>query len=96
MEFFEVFVDTIVICTMTALVILCSGVSIGYGEAAGAELTINGFTSTYGNWVLFLPQLPCVVLHFPQSLDGAYMEQDVLNFCLVQKSINHLWYFIRW
>ena len=36
---------------MTALVILCSGVSIGYGEAAGAELTINGFTSTYGNWV---------------------------------------------
>ena len=48
---FEVFVDTIVICTMTALRILCSGVSIGYGEAAGAELTINGFTSTYGNWV---------------------------------------------
>ena len=48
---FEVFIDTIVICTLTALVILCSGVSIGYGEAAGAELTILGFTSTYGNWV---------------------------------------------
>ena len=48
---FEVFVDTIVICTLTALVILCSGVSIGYGDVAGAELTIQGFTSTYGNWV---------------------------------------------
>lgn len=48
---FEVFVDTIVICTLTALVILCSGVPIGYGEAAGAELTINGFTSVYGDWV---------------------------------------------
>ena len=48
---FEVFVDTIVICTLTALVILCSGVSVGYGEAAGAELTISGFTSTYGGWV---------------------------------------------
>ena len=48
---FEVFVDTIVICTLTALVILCSGVPIGYGEAAGAELTINGFTSVYGGWV---------------------------------------------
>ena len=46
-----VFVDTIVICTLTALVILCSGVPIGYGEAAGAELTILGFTSTYGSWV---------------------------------------------
>ena len=48
---FEVFTDTIVICTLTALVILCSGVPVGYGAAAGAELTISGFTSTYGNWV---------------------------------------------
>ena len=42
---FEVFVDTIVICTLTALVILCSEVPIGYGQAAGAELTISGFHS---------------------------------------------------
>ena len=48
---FEVFTDTIVICTLTALVILCSGVPVAYGEAAGAELTILGFTSTYGSWV---------------------------------------------
>ena len=48
---FEVFVDTIVICTLTALVILCSGVPVGYGDAAGAELTISGFTAVYGGWV---------------------------------------------
>lgn len=48
---FEVFTDTIVICTLTALVILCSGVPVSYGSAAGAELTISGFTATYGNWV---------------------------------------------
>ena len=48
---FEVFVDTIVICTLTALVILCSQVPVSYGQAAGAELTISGFTSTYGGWV---------------------------------------------
>ena len=48
---FEVFTDTIVICTLTALVILCSGVAVDYGKAAGAELTILGFTSTYGSWV---------------------------------------------
>ena len=47
---FEVFADTIVICTLTALVILCSGVPVGYGAAAGAELTIAGFTATYGGW----------------------------------------------
>ncbi len=48
---FEVFMDTIVICTMTALIVLLSGVNIPYGQAAGAELTISGFTSVYGNWV---------------------------------------------
>lgn len=48
---FEVFVDTIIICTMTALVILCSGVPVNYGEAAGAELTISGFTTVYGSWI---------------------------------------------
>lgn len=48
---FEVFTDTILICTLTALVILCSGISVPYGAAAGAELTISGFTATYGNWV---------------------------------------------
>ena len=48
---FEVFTDTILICTLTALVILCSGISIGFGADAGAELTISGFTSTYGNWI---------------------------------------------
>ena len=51
---FEVFMDTIVICTLTALVILTSGVSINFGQAAGAELTISGFTSTYGGWVSIL------------------------------------------
>ncbi len=48
---FEVFTDTIVICTLTALVILCSGIPIGFGADAGAELTISGFTATYGNWI---------------------------------------------
>lgn len=48
---FEVFADTIVICTLTALVILCSGTPIQYGQAAGAELTIQGFVAIYGNWV---------------------------------------------
>lgn len=48
---FEVFTDTILICTLTAMVILCSGIPVGYGADAGAELTISGFTTTYGNWV---------------------------------------------
>ena len=48
---FEVFMDTIVVCTMTAMVVLLSGVEITYGQAAGAELTIAGFTNVYGSWI---------------------------------------------
>ena len=51
---FEVFADTIVICTLTALAILCSGINIDYGKAAGAELTISGFTTTFGGWISIL------------------------------------------
>ncbi len=48
---FEVFVDTIIICTLTGMVILLAAPNISYGQAAGAELTISGFTATYGGWV---------------------------------------------
>lgn len=48
MGILEVFLDTIVICTLTALVILTSGVPVPYGREAGAELTIAAFSTVYG------------------------------------------------
>ncbi|MBQ9951810.1 MAG: sodium:alanine symporter family protein [Clostridia bacterium] len=48
---FEVFADTIVICTLTALIVLCAGQNLTYGVSCGAEMTISGFTATYGSWV---------------------------------------------
>ncbi len=46
----EVFLDTIVICTMTALVILVSGVEIPFGTDPGASLTTLAFTAVCGDW----------------------------------------------
>lgn len=51
MGIIEVFLDTIVICTLTALVILVSGVEIPYGTDVGGSLTTAAFTSVYGAWV---------------------------------------------
>lgn len=60
MGIMEVFLDTIVICTMTALVILVSGVPIAYGTDAGGSLTTAAFTSAYGQWVtVFLAAALC-------------------------------------
>ena len=47
----EVFLDTILICTMTALVILTSGVKIPYEWDAGGVLTAAAFVQVYGSWV---------------------------------------------
>lgn len=54
MGIMEVFLDTIVICTMTALVILVSGVDIPYGKDVGVVLTTQAFSSVYGDWVSIL------------------------------------------
>ena len=47
----EVFLDTIVICTITALVILCSGVPVPYGIDVGMNLTTAAFSSVFGQWI---------------------------------------------
>lgn len=51
MGIIEVFLDTIVICTMTALAILSSGVAIPYGRDEGGRLTTAAFAAVYGDWV---------------------------------------------
>ncbi len=53
----EVFLDTIVICTLTALVILCSGIPVPYGVDAGIRLTNEAFVSVFGSWVSVLISL---------------------------------------
>ncbi len=51
MGIMEVFIDTILICTLTAFVILCSGVSIPYSLDTGVSLTVDSFSSVYGMWI---------------------------------------------
>ena len=45
---FEVFMDTIVICMMTALVIMSTGTLTGSPELTGAQLTLKAFESALG------------------------------------------------
>lgn len=66
--FFEVFADTIVICTMTALVILTAPISIPYGTTAGAELTVSAFLTVYGPWVCVFMAAAMVLLAFATIL----------------------------
>ena len=84
---FEVFADTIVICTLTALVILCSGVPVNYGSAAGAELTILGFTSTYGNWVSIFTAVAMCCFAFSTIIGWGLYGARCVEFLFSEKTI---------
>ena len=84
---FEVFTDTIVICTLTALVILCSGVPIAYGEAAGAELTISGFTSTYGSWISIFTAVAMCCFAFSTAIGWGLYGARCIEFLFSEKVI---------
>lgn len=84
---FEVFTDTIVICTLTALVILCSGVTINYGANAGAELTILGFTYTYGNWISIFSAIAMCCFAFSTILGWGLYGARCIEFLFSPKVI---------
>ncbi len=58
---FEVFIDTVVICTLTALTILCSGVKINYGDDASSFLVKEALFSVFGSFSsVLIPFMMCV------------------------------------
>ena len=87
---FEVFMDTIIICTMTALVVLLSGVEIPYGQNAGAELTISGFASVYGNWVSIFTAVAMCCFAFSTIIGWGLYGQRCVEFLFGSK-INKLY-----
>ncbi len=84
---FEVFTDTIVICTLTALVILTSGITINYGQAAGADLTISGFTKTYGNWVSIFTAIALCCFAFSTIIGWGLYGSRCIEFAFSSKTI---------
>lgn len=48
MGIFEVFLDTVVLCTLTALAILVSGIPIPWGRSVGTELAAEALGTVFG------------------------------------------------
>ncbi|MBE6007200.1 MAG: sodium:alanine symporter family protein [Sarcina sp.] len=84
---FEVFTDTIVICTLTAMVILCSGIDIVYGQAAGADLTISGFTASYGIWVSIFTAVALICFAFSTTIGWGLYGSRCVEFLFGTRTI---------
>ena len=86
---FEVFFDTIVICTLTALVILCvtgrtGGTLQGYGD--GAVLTAGCFGAVLGNMGEYLVSGAMTIFAFATMIAWFFLGRQTLETVLEQIS----------
>lgn len=82
----EVFLDTIVICTLTAIVILTSGVQIPYGLDIGTSLTISAMSCSFGSWVSIPMALFLMVFAFASILGWGFYGQRCVGYLLGPKA----------
>ena len=67
----EPFIDTVVICTMTALVIIITGVYQDDGGLSGVALTSSAFTSVFP-WFKFILAIAVILFAFSTMLSWSY------------------------
>lgn len=90
---FEVFMDTIIICTMTALTLLCGylcGVEVTWGVDAGTELIANSYSLMFGGQFGSLILAVCISLFaFSTILSWALYGSRCCEYLLGTKSIKY-------
>ena len=85
----EVFIDTMVVCTLTAFVILTSGVtneSVG-GSLDGAPLVIAAFKNVLGDFASCLITFFIVIFAFATIIGWAYIGEKAVEYIFGSKSI---------
>ena len=88
---FEVFADTIVICTLTALTIIISGVDISFGVKPGSELIVSAFATVFGGKIAAVFVAVALMLFaFSTVLGWALYGTRCVQYLFGTKAI--LWY----
>ncbi|MFH8241318.1 alanine/glycine:cation symporter family protein [Streptomyces sp. NPDC018321] len=82
-----VYFDTLVICTMTAFVILSANPTLG--ERGGADVTQSAFTSTLGDWAGHLLTLVVFMVAFSSMIGNYYYGESNIQFITRSKSVMH-------
>ncbi|MDX1651058.1 MAG: amino acid carrier protein [Brumimicrobium sp.] len=68
----EPLIDTVVVCTMTALVIIFTGYADDPEGMEGAALTSAAFSSSLGDWSLYVLSLAVVLFAFSTMISWSY------------------------
>lgn len=77
---FSVFIDTIVMCTCTALIILLSGVLGSGPEIGGVDLTQAALAAEVGEWGRSFVSVALLLFAFTSIMYNYYLGENSLNF----------------
>ncbi len=85
MGIMEVFIDTVVVCTLTALTLLCAG-DITYGIDGASTLTLNALTQVYGKNIIFVFCPVICFFAFSSAVGWGLYGTKFITFLLGEKS----------
>ncbi len=91
----ENFVDTIIVCTLTALALLCTNVHETMPEVSSAGLATAAFTQTYGSFGGIFIAIATTFLAFTTVMSNYYRNEKSLNF-LIGDNKNLKWLIYVW
>ena len=85
----EPFIDTVIICTMTSLVIVLTGVHRGPGEMGGIEITSAAFASSI-DWFPYVLALTALLFAFSSMISWSYYGLKSWTFLFGESARNKL------
>jgi AGCS family alanine or glycine:cation symporter len=83
----SVFLDTIVLCTCTALIILLSGVYQPGSEMAGVVLTQNAMAALVGDWGRLFVSVALLLFVFTTVVYNYYLGENAMSFFTEKKPV---------
>ena len=89
---FEVFMDTIVICTITSLTVLCSGVWTQEGLSSG-QLALAAFQSVFGNFGAIFVAITVFMFVFSTIISAGFFGQIQAEI-LFGRKFSKVWVYI--
>jgi len=76
----EPFVDTVIVCTMTALIIIFSGYAVDPEGLTGSSLTTAAFSSVLGDWMIYVLSFAVLLFAFSTMISWSYYGQKAFTF----------------
>ena len=77
---FEVFMDTIVICTMTALVVMVTGTLTNSPDLTGAQLTLQAFENALGSTGKYILSIGLLLFAFTTILGWYWYAETAVTY----------------